>query len=406
MEIEITTVHPVAKAIIQGTAPQGARAAAAKGALPLPQADLLEVLAQLASDSDQEIAATARQTFAQQNTDDLLAAVSGDEAAPLVLQFVAQSDLFAREIYEAVLTNPKTTDQAIIEFARTATDGSLLELVTLNQQRLIRAPEILDRILANPNSTADAVRRAQETRTEFFEKSRGAQQIVEELRARGQEAAAQFLEQAEFTKDLSETATANRLSAEDAWLIAQHIEVPDDEVSDDWLAFGLIEQIYEESEEQRLALAERIIGESVLDGDAAPERLALIRRVLRMSIKDRVKLGIKGDREARTILIRDSNRIVAAAVMANNRITDQEVEKIAAMRTVPDDVLRTIGQNRTWARNYLIIHNLVRNPRTPLATAMTILPRIQTKDLKAINNNRNVSEGIRKQAFRMLATRK
>ena len=406
MEIEITTVHPVAKAIIQGTAPQGARAAAAKGALPLPQADLLEVLAQLASDSDQEIAATARQTFAQQNTDDLLAAVSGDEAAPLVLQFVAQSDLFAREIYEAVLTNPKTTDQAIIEFARTATDGSLLELVTLNQQRLIRAPEILDRILANPNSTADAVRRAQETRTEFFEKSRGAQQIVEELRARGQEAAAQFLEQAEFTQDLSDTTTANRLSAEDAWLIAQHIEVPDDEVSDDWLAFGLIEQIYEESEEQRLALAERIIGESVLDGDAAPERLALIRRVLRMSIKDRVKLGIKGDREARTILIRDSNRIVAAAVMANNRITDQEVEKIAAMRTVPDDVLRTIGQNRTWARNYLIIHNLVRNPRTPLATAMTILPRIQTKDLKAINNNRNVSEGIRKQAFRMLATRK
>jgi hypothetical protein len=97
---------------------------------------------------------------------------------------------------------------------------------------------------------------------------------------------------------------------------------------------------------------------------------------------------------------------VSAGVLANPRITENEVEKIAAMRTVPDEILRTIGINRTWARNYLIIHNLARNPRTPMATAMNILTRIQTKDLKAISTNRNVSEAIRKQAFRLLATRK
>ena len=85
-----------------------------------------------------------------------------------------------------------------------------------------------------------------------------------------------------------------------------------------------------------------------------------------MKVKDRIKLGMKGDREARSILIRDPNKVVAQAVINNPRITDQEVEAIAAMRTVSDEVLRLIGQNRGWARQYPVIHNLARNPRTPL----------------------------------------
>ena len=71
-----------------------------------------------------------------------------------------------------------------------------------------------------------------------------------------------------------------------------------------------------------------------------------------------MKLASKGDREARGILIRDSNRMVATAVIHNPRITDQEVENIAAMRTVADEVLRLIALNRNWARSYPVIHNL------------------------------------------------
>ena len=52
---------------------------------------------------------------------------------------------------------------------------------------------------------------------------------------------------------------------------------------------------------------------------------------------------MKGDREARSILIRDSNELCATAVINNPRITDQEVENIAAMRTVADEVLRLIA---------------------------------------------------------------
>jgi hypothetical protein len=114
-----------------------------------------------------------------------------------------------------------------------------------------------------------------------------------------------------------------------------------------------------------------------------------------------MKLAMKGDREARGILIRDSNRIVATSVINNPRVTDQEVENIAAMRTVVDEVLRLIALNRGWARSYPIIHNLVRNPRTPLPTAVGILPRIRTKDLMNLSQNRNVSEATRRQAQRL-----
>jgi hypothetical protein len=136
-----------------------------------------------------------------------------------------------------------------------------------------------------------------------------------------------------------------------------------------------------------------------------PERIALIRRVMMMTVKDRIKLGMKGDREARSILVRDSNRIVSLAVIHNPRISDQEVESISAMRTVSDEVLRVIAMNRQWARSYPVVLNLARNPRTPIPTAINILTRIHTKDLQHISQNRNVSEAVRRQAFRLMQTR-
>ena len=81
------------------------------------------------------------------------------------------------------------------------------------------------------------------------------------------------------------------------------------------------------------------------------------------------------------------------------------MENIAAMRTVSDEVLRLIALNRNWARSYPIIHNLVRNSRTPIPTVIGILPRIRTKDLKNLSQNRNVSEACRRQALRLTQTR-
>jgi hypothetical protein len=75
------------------------------------------------------------------------------------------------------------------------------------------------------------------------------------------------------------------------------------------------------------------------------------------------------------------------------------------MRTVSDEVLRLIALNRSWARAYPIIHNLARNPKTPIPTAMNILPRIRTKDLQNLTQNRNVPETVRRQAYRLASAR-
>lgn len=392
-----TTANPVVEAIIKGKAPRPARLAAASGMLPLAQADLLEVLVALRESEEAEISAAATETLSTQDDADLLSAAKATDTSAEVLSYLGRVTA-AREIHEAVILNKNTPDPAIVELAATTDDGSLLELITHNQQRLVRAPKIIDAILQNAARSAEAERRARETQTEFFEKERGAKQIAGELRARGKTAAAEFFESAELTTIHGE------LSLEDAWLIAEHIEVSDAELDDSWLP----SERYDEEDSAVLAAAmEKVIEQETLTAgdDLAPERLSLIRRLMLMNARDRMKLARKGDREARSILIRDSNKMVAAAVINNPRITDQEAENIATMRTVADEVLRLMATNRNWARSYTIIHNLVRNPRTPIPTVINILPRIRTKDLQNLAQNRNVSDAIRRQSTRLAQAR-
>lgn len=400
MSTNVTSTNPVVQAIINGTAPQTARMAAARGLLPLTQADLLEVLVALRESGEAEIASAATTTLETQTPDSLLSVATAGETAPTVLGYLAARPSAGRSVHEAVTLNANTPDEGIALLAAATTDCSLLELISVNQQRLIRAPSIIDAIISNPARTPEAERRARETRREFFEKERGAHQIAEELRAQGLSAAAEFVE------SLETTSTDETFTAEDAWLIAAHIEVADADIDDSWLGLERLEEFFDETYEERVANAERVINETQLENKGLPpERVALIRRIMLMSVKDRVKLGMKGDREARVILIRDSNKVVASAVLHNPRITENEVEAVAAMRTVSDEVLRIIAMNRAWARSYPIIHNLARNSRTPIASAINILPRIRTRDLQQITQNRNVSEAVRRQAFRLLATR-
>ncbi|HEY0051603.1 MAG TPA: hypothetical protein VGB68_20055, partial [Pyrinomonadaceae bacterium] len=374
MNIQTTSTNPIVKAVVEGTAPRPARLAASRGILPLPQTDLLEILVALAQNGDEELSANARETLKNQDKQRFGEVVSAPQISANVLAYFAGEENLPFDAYEAIITNLNTPDAAIIKFARNTKEGSLLELVTLNQQRLIRTPQIIEAIIANPYRTAEAERRAQETKREFFQKERGAQQIANELRAQGLEAAAEFIEQAEFAGNLEES----NLTVDDALLIAKHIEISDSEIDDSWLSSDLIEEFYEETEEQRQAILGKILGELRMENDEiSGERVSMLNRILRMSMKDRVKLAMKGDREARNILIRDPNRIVAQAVMQNPRLTEQEVEKIASMRTVPEDVLRQIAASRQWSRIYTIVHNLARNPRTPLSNVMSILTRLQ-----------------------------
>ena len=395
-----TSDNPVVTAIVNGSAPQPARLAAARGLLPLAQSDLLEVLVALLRSDDTEIAEAAAETLQEQETADLLEAAKSSDTSLEVLTYLTTSNSVGHEVHEATILNSLTPDDAIADLAAVSGDGSLLEVISVNQQRLIRSPRIIEAILQNPARTAEAERRVKETRQEFFEKERGARQIAEELRARGNNAAAEFFETADLT------GANNDMSLDDAWLIAKHIEVSDSDIDESWLPAELYVELTPESYDEQATAVSRILEhEKLAEGEVPAERITLIRRIMFLNAKDRLKLAMKGDREARGILIRDTNRVVASAVINNPRVTDQEVENIAAMRTVNDEVLRLIAMNRAWARSYPIIHNLAKNPRTPIPTAMGILPRIRTKDLQFLSQNRNVSDAIRRQALRLADTR-
>ena len=394
------SINPVVQAILGGKAPRPARLAAASGMLPLAQSDLMQVLVVLRLSDDAEIAEAAIDTLKSQTSEDLLIAAKGEDTPASVLNYLATYEGVMHAVCEATVLNNHTPDEAIAKLASATKEGSILELITINQQRMVRAPAIIDAILKNAARTADAERRARETQREFFEKERGARQVAEELRARGKSAAAEFFESADLSGD------AGGLTTDDLWLIAEHIEVSDAEIDDAWLPAERYEELVMETAEQQLANVQRVIQHETMEaGEVSGERVTLIRRIMLMTPKDRLKLAMKGDREARGILIRDSNKVVACAVINNPRLTEQEVENIASMRTVADVALRMVAMNRAWTRQYSIIHNLARNPRTPIPTTINILPRIRTKDLMNLSQNRNVSEQVRRHAQRLSAAR-
>jgi hypothetical protein len=114
-----------------------------------------------------------------------------------------------------------------------------------------------------------------------------------------------------------------------------------------------------------------------------------------MTVAQRIGLAMKGSREERAILIRDANKIVAVAVLGSPKMTENEVENIAKMPSLSDEILRIIGNNRAWTKRYGIIAALVRNPKTPVAISMNLLGRLSERDLRSISTDRNVPEVLR-----------
>jgi len=135
---------------------------------------------------------------------------------------------------------------------------------------------------------------------------------------------------------------------------------------------------------------------------AGDEGRTALERIAAMSPAQRLALAMRGTREERTILVRDANKIVAVAVLSSPKITDSEVENVAKMANVSEDVLRIIGQTRAWMKNYAIVSALTRNPKTPVAVSLNMLPRLLEKDVKALTTDRNIPEVLRLAARRKL----
>jgi hypothetical protein len=129
-------------------------------------------------------------------------------------------------------------------------------------------------------------------------------------------------------------------------------------------------------------------------GPEEDERSAL-QRIAALTVAQRLGLAMRGSREERAILIRDPNKIVGVAVLASPKLTDSEVESIAKMASISDELLRIIANTRAWVKNYPVVAALTKNPKTPLAVSMNLLSRLNDRDMRMLSSDRNVPDTLR-----------
>ena len=127
----------------------------------------------------------------------------------------------------------------------------------------------------------------------------------------------------------------------------------------------------------------------------------MLQKISKLDIRGRITLAMRGSKEDRSILIRDSTKLVAIAVLESPKISDGEVEKIALQKNVLEAVLRAIPMKRRFAKNYSIMRNLVQNPRTPLDLSLGLMKNLLIHDLKNLSTNKEIPDTIRKVALRM-----
>jgi hypothetical protein len=343
---EARAPNPLVEQFKKGGVPKDVRLVAAQGTLPLGPLDLLELLVLLTGDSDQEIRDAAHKTLSEQPAD-LLLPLFKDKSTPAAILAWGVKHRQERQLRESALQNTTLEDAAIEELAPSL-PRELAELVVINQVRLLRRTSLLVAIESNPNLDNDQKRRLRELREEFID-------------------------------ERPERAPAPPPPPPPP-PEPEPIEEP--------------EPITDEAEAMEHYLT--------TDERAEPTKLSAVQKIVKMNTAEKMVTALKGTREERTILIRDRNRLVSTSVLGSPKLTESEVEAFASMKNISDQVLREIGSNREWTRNYNIIAALVRNPRTPLATSMGMVSRLNPRDIKGLSMDRNVSEALRKQAQRFV----
>ena len=136
------------------------------------------------------------------------------------------------------------------------------------------------------------------------------------------------------------------------------------------------------------------------------KKFNVIQAVQKMTNPQKIKLALAGGKEARSLLIRESNKQVSTAVLENPMITDGEIEFFAKSANLSEDIMRKIGTNSDWTRKYTVAQALVYNPKCPPGVAVGFVTRMTEKDLSMLEKSRNVSEAVRSAARGLLARKK
>ncbi|MBI3932880.1 MAG: hypothetical protein HY317_05645 [Acidobacteria bacterium] len=350
---EPRAANPLVDEFRKGGVPKELRVMAAQGALPLKPEDLVDLLHHLLGDPDESIRQAAEGSLMAFPVDEMLPILRDRATPPAVLSW-GLAHRVERELREVALQNTSTPDEAV-EATAPSLPEALAELVVINQVRLLRRTSLLEAIESNPELNNDQRRRLRELRETF--------RIGEE--------------------------------AEPAAAVPQAPPAPAEAAPEEAPA----EETFEElplSEEEAVV---RYLSE---EERQQTEKVGAVQKLYRLNTAEKVITALKGTREERAILVRDPNRIVATAVLGSPRITEAEIESFASMKNVSDAILRQIGTNRDWTKRYGVVASLVKNPRTPLAISLGMVPRLNPRDIKSIAVDRNVPEAIRKQAQRFI----
>jgi hypothetical protein len=346
--------NPIVDAIRAGTAPQHVRAAAARGALPVPRATLIQLMVELLNDDVESIGLDARNSLDGLETDEIADALRDEDCPSQVLIYFSKQAAHEPLLAECVAFHPSEPTGAVTVLAALG-NSAVLDLVLTNEELLLQHSGLLEKMMNNPALGPNQRGRLLELL------ARVAKIAVDETLEDGQEEAS--AEQPfEDEDDLEE--------------VARLLEIDVGE----------------------LLSASEILGAEELEASEDAEIRNAFQRIIRMNTAQKAILAMKGGREERTILIRDTNKVVSMGVLKNPRITDVEVESIAKMRNVNEEVLRLVGNTREWVKSYAVIHALVSNPRTPQAISTNFIPRLNNKDLKMLVSSREVPELIRRMA--------
>lgn len=341
--------------ILSREAPITLRQAAARGALPLPRAALARVFVALFEDPDEAVRLAAKASMAAL-TPDVVAEVLGDpDCAPEVFRHFAARASRDATLAERVAFHAAAPDDVLGVLAGQGT-APVVDLVLTNQERLLSTRGLLDRMIENPSLRPD---------------QRG--KILDILDRMVREGGTG--DDAGATTPIPED-----LTPEEA---ARILDVD-------------VGELFAESE--------------ILDGEefeTSPDFVvrSAYKRILKLGPAHKAVLAMKGGREERMILIRDTAKVVALSVLKNPRLTEKDVEDIARLRSVSDDVLRTIGANREWAKRHAVVGALVRNPRTPQGISMNFISRLAIQELRDLARDRNVPELVRRHAKRLYDAR-
>jgi hypothetical protein len=366
----IEKLSAVARKMLDAGAPAPLRQLAARGVGPgLRPEEALTVVALLSESDDAAVAATARATLEKLPAPLLNGALAGD-LPPGVLALIAP--LYARNVavMEKIVAHPALLSETVAAVAAIASEA-VAELVATNEQRLLACPEIIEKLYMNKATRMSTADRVLELAVRNKIELKGIPAYKEAAIAIGNELVA--------------LPTAQR--------------TPDDVLFVETAALAAAAKV-DPTVEDTHRLDEETGNEVVND-----KFLPLHARIGMMTISQKIRTAMLGNAAERLLLVRDSNRLVAAAAIKSPGIQENEVVRISSSRSVSDDVLRIIAMDREWTRSHQIKLNLVSNPRTPFAFSAKLITHLREHELKALSKSKNVTGAVSTAAKQQLSRR-